>query len=70
MRSKYYVAMSRVTKKQNIYLFGAHCLIGNKWGGNGYGIDSKRFISLTVKKKHAACKYYLENLLFKLKWPG
>jgi hypothetical protein len=54
MRSNYYVAMSRVTKKQNIYLYGAHCLIGNKWGGNGYGIDSKRFISLTVKKKQAA----------------
>jgi hypothetical protein len=54
--------MSRVTKKENLYLYGAHCLIGNKLVGNGYGIDSKRFISsLTVKEKQAACKYYLEN---------
>jgi hypothetical protein len=62
IRSNNYVAMSRVTKKENLYLYGAHCLIGNKRVGNGYGIDSKRFISsLTVKEKQAACKYYLEN---------
>ncbi len=62
MRSNYYVAMSRVTKKENLYLYGGHCLIGNKRVGNGYGINPKRFISsLTVKEKQAARKYYLEN---------
>jgi putative transposon-encoded protein len=62
MRSNYYVAMSRVTKKENLYLYGGHCLIGNKRVGNGYGINPKRFISsLTVKEKQAARQYYLEN---------
>ena len=38
MRSNYYVAMSRVTKKNNLYLYGADCLIGNKRVGAGYGV--------------------------------
>ena len=42
MRSNYYVAMSRVTKKSNLYLYGADCLIGNKRVGAGYGVGESR----------------------------
>ena len=62
MRSNYYVAMSRMTKKENLYLYGANCLIGNKRVGTGYGVGEKRFISsLTANEAKKARQYYLEN---------
>ena len=62
MRSNYYVAMSRVTKKNNLYLYGADCLIGNKRVGAGYGVGESRLIkSLTTREAKKARKHYLEN---------
>jgi predicted PolB exonuclease-like 3'-5' exonuclease len=62
MRSNYYVAMSRVTKKQNLYFYGADCLIGDKKVGKGYGIGENRYIrNLTSNEAKKAREYYLNN---------
>ena len=62
MRSNYYVAMSRVTKKQNLYLYGADCLIGTKNIGTGYGVDRHTAIkSMSSIKQKKAREYFLNN---------
>jgi len=65
LRSHYYVAMSRVTRLQDLYLYGAKDFMQNKRVGKGYNFKNvfeKSFVtSLTEEEQQKAKQYFLNN---------
>ena len=62
MRSNYYVAMSRVTRLEDLYLYGRRSLLDGKHVGEGYNLNSKSLIeSHSTEKLKIARDYFLEH---------